>query len=62
MIGNQKLPPTGPKPEIKELFEGILEVGKLKPVIDRCYPLSEIPEAFRYYEKGRTRGKVIITI
>ncbi|MCK4975312.1 MAG: zinc-binding dehydrogenase, partial [Anaerolineales bacterium] len=40
----------------------LLEAGKLTPVIDRCYPLSEVPEAFRYYEKGHTRGRVIITI
>lgn len=36
--------------------------GKIKPVIDECYPLSKIAEAFRYFEKGHARGKVIITI
>ena len=65
MIGSQKMIPMipkPPKPEIKELFAELLEAGKLKPVIDSCYPLSETPEAFRYYEKGHTQGRVMITI
>jgi NADPH:quinone reductase-like Zn-dependent oxidoreductase len=40
----------------------LIEAGKVKPVIDRSYPLSEVPEAFRYYAKGHTRGKVVITV
>jgi NADPH:quinone reductase-like Zn-dependent oxidoreductase len=36
--------------------------GKVKPVIDRCYPLRETAEAIRYLETGRARGKVIIGI
>ncbi|UCF29672.1 MAG: zinc-binding dehydrogenase, partial [Chloroflexota bacterium] len=44
--------------DLKEL----LETGKIKPVIDRSYTLSEVPEALRYYGKGHTRGKVIITV
>ena len=43
---------------IKEL----LETGKVVPVIDRRYTLSEIPEAIRYLEKGHARGKVVITL
>jgi len=43
---------------IKEL----LETGKIVPVIDRCYPLSETAEAIRYLEAGHARGKVIIMI
>jgi len=40
----------------------LLESGKVIPVIDREYSLNEIPEAIRYLEKGRARGKVIITM
>ncbi|WP_099364333.1 NAD(P)-dependent alcohol dehydrogenase [Fredinandcohnia onubensis] len=39
-----------------------IEDGKVKPVIDRSYSLSEVPEAFRYFEKGHSQGKVIIEI
>jgi len=38
----------------------LLEVGKVVPVIDRCFPLSEVPEAMRWLENGRHRGKVVI--
>ncbi len=40
----------------------LIKAGKVKPVIDRCYPLNEIAEAFRYYGKRRARGKVVITM
>jgi len=40
----------------------LLENGKIRPVIDACYPLSKTAEAFRYFEKGHARGKVVITI
>ncbi len=43
---------------IKEL----LETGKIKPVIDKSYPLSETAEAIRYLETSRARGKVVITV
>ena len=43
---------------IKEL----LETGRIKPVIDRRYPLSEVPEAVRYVEAGHATGKVVITL
>jgi NADPH:quinone reductase-like Zn-dependent oxidoreductase len=43
---------------IRDLLEG----GKIRPVIDECYPLSKTAEAFRYFEKGHARGKVVITI
>lgn len=44
--------------DLKEL----IEAGKIIPVIDRTYPLSETAEAFRYLDKGHASGKVVITI
>lgn len=41
---------------------GLLDVGKLVPVIDRCYPLRDLPEALRYRAAGHARGKVVITM
>jgi len=40
---------------------GLLEAGKVKPVIDKRYPLSEVPEALRF-EEGHARRKVVITV
>lgn len=40
----------------------LCEAGKVIPVIDRQYPLSEVPEALRYVGEGRHKGKVVITI
>jgi len=40
----------------------LMETGKMTPVIDRRYRLSEVPEAVRYLEEGHARGKVVITM
>lgn len=40
----------------------LLEAGKIVPVIDRRYPLSEAAEAVRYLGTGHARGKVVITM
>jgi NADPH:quinone reductase-like Zn-dependent oxidoreductase len=52
------------KPDKKDLafIKELLEAGKVVPVIDRCYPLAEVPEAIRYLEEGHARGKVVITV
>ena len=40
----------------------LLEAGRVVPVIDRRFPFSEVPEAFRYIGEGHARGKVVITV
>jgi NADPH:quinone reductase-like Zn-dependent oxidoreductase len=44
------------------VLKELIESGKVTPVIDRTYPLSEVPEAIRHLEEGHARGKVVITI
>jgi NADPH:quinone reductase-like Zn-dependent oxidoreductase len=44
------------------VLKELIEAGKLTPVIDRTFPLSEVPEAMRYLESGQALGKVVITI
>ena len=43
-------------------LKDLIETGKVAPVIDRRYPLSEVPDAIRYLETMRARGKVVITV
>jgi NADPH:quinone reductase-like Zn-dependent oxidoreductase len=51
------------KPNKEDLLslKELVEAGKVTPVIDRTYSLSEVPDAIRYLEKGHARGKVVIT-
>jgi NADPH:quinone reductase-like Zn-dependent oxidoreductase len=44
------------------VIRDLLEDGKIRPVIDECYPLCKTAEAFRYFEKGHARGKVVISV
>ena len=52
------------KPNNQDLgfLSELMESGKVKPVIDRRYGLSDVPEAIAYLEKGHARGKVVITL
>jgi NADPH:quinone reductase-like Zn-dependent oxidoreductase len=64
MTGSRKMGTVSSKPNKKDLvfMKELLEAGKVIPMIDRRYPLSEVAEAIRYLEEGHARGKVVITI
>jgi NADPH:quinone reductase-like Zn-dependent oxidoreductase len=64
MMGNKKMGNLLAQPNKEHLafMKELLEAGKVKPVIDRCYPLSEVAEAIRYLETGHAQGKVVITV
>ena len=65
MTGSKKIGLMGTvKPKKKDLvfMKELLEAGKVVPVVDRRYPLSEVPEAVRYLEGGHAQGKVVITV
>jgi NADPH:quinone reductase-like Zn-dependent oxidoreductase len=44
------------------ILADLVQTGKVKPVIDKTYPLNQLPEAMRYLETGRARGKVVVTV
>jgi len=44
------------------VMSDMMEARKVTPVIDRTYSLKDVPEAIRYLETGRARGKVIISV
>ena len=60
----QRLPPFLTKWNRQDLhvLKDLIEAGKVMPVIDRTYPLSEAREAMRYLEGGHARGKIVITV
>ena len=63
MTGSKKLGAMLVKPNKDLAFmKELIEAGKVKPVIDRRYKLSETAEALRYYGEGHARGKVVITV
>jgi NADPH:quinone reductase-like Zn-dependent oxidoreductase len=49
-------------PEVVRHLRGLLESGQLRPLVDRCYGLEEIVEAYRYVETGGKRGSVLISV
>ena len=52
------------RPNIEDLdfMKELIEAGKVTPVIDRTYPLSEVPEAMGYVGEGHAQGKVVISV
>ena len=63
-FGKQKMPFFIAKNSKEDLIvlKELIEAGKVRPVIDRTYPLSEAAEALRYLETGHARAKVVITV
>lgn len=51
-----------PNPDDLIFMKKLIEAGKVVPLIDRCYPLSEALEAFQYHESGHAGGKVVLTV
>ena len=45
-----------------QLLKELVETGKVTPVIDKTYPLSQVPDAIRDLHAGRARGKIVITV
>jgi len=64
MTGKKKMGTMMHKPNQGDLLfiKELLESGKIRPVIDKQYPLVETPEAIRYLESGRAQGKIVVTV
>lgn len=62
--GEKKMGNLLVKPCRKDLLfmNGLLEAGRIKPLLDRTYSLKEVPDAIRYLEEGHANGKVVIRI
>jgi NADPH:quinone reductase-like Zn-dependent oxidoreductase len=64
MIGSKKMGNLAAMSNQEDLvfMKELLEAGKVVPVIDRRYPLSEVAQALRYYGEGHSQGKVVVTV
>jgi len=63
-FGSQKLVTFLARPNKEDLtiMHDLMKAGKVKPLIDKRYSLSEVPEAIRYLEDTHARGKVVIAL
>jgi NADPH:quinone reductase-like Zn-dependent oxidoreductase len=63
LFGNYKMHMVGYKAnkDLNYLVE-LFKAGKLKPVIDKCFPLEKTADAFRYFGEGRFKGKIVVTL
>ena len=61
---SQTMTPMLARPNAEDLavIRELIEDGKVTPVIDRTYPLADVPAAVRYLEEGHARGKVVIVV
>jgi len=64
MTGNKKMTNLMAKSNAQDLavLADMLATGKLKPIIDHSFPLSQAADAFRYLVQGHARGKVVIQV
>jgi NADPH:quinone reductase-like Zn-dependent oxidoreductase len=62
--GGKRVSQMSHEPNVEDLayMKELIEDGKVVPVIDRSYPLSEVAEAFRHFEEDHPSGKVVITV
>jgi NADPH:quinone reductase-like Zn-dependent oxidoreductase len=64
LFGSQKFTNimAAPQPKDLEFLAGLIEAGKVVPVIDRSFPLAKAADALRYFETGSVRGKIVISV
>ncbi|MCW4040369.1 MAG: NAD(P)-dependent alcohol dehydrogenase [Candidatus Bathyarchaeota archaeon] len=64
LTGSKRVSQLSHEPNVKDLvyMKELIEAGKVVPVIDIRFPLSEVADAMRYYEEGHPQGKVVITV
>ena len=62
-IGQLAMSPSPPETKTHlDVLKELLEAGKLTPIVDRTFPLSEVPDAIRYLQEGRAKGRIVLTV